>query len=158
MKTWSQEVESTSFLRKYGETHSALYVTPIHRRPTKVQIGRMHKGCRQRERLDRNPLLAVAIMAKQDPSRLYWYVVSFAGQQRGALTPISYTPHDFDLDDVLSQFTVALTDDFSLDSLLLYGSTGGWALDSSWRNKNENRAAVTFLITVTPEHHAVPGA
>ncbi|KAI0744700.1 hypothetical protein C8Q76DRAFT_605694, partial [Earliella scabrosa] len=55
-------------------------------------------------------------------------------------------------------FTVALTDDFSLDSLILHGPRGGWALDSSWRNKNENRAAVTFLITVNETRHAVPGS
>ncbi|TFK84227.1 hypothetical protein K466DRAFT_496987, partial [Polyporus arcularius HHB13444] len=55
-------------------------------------------------------------------------------------------------------FTMAITDKFSMDSLILHGSSRGWALDSSWRNKNENRAAVTFLIAVDEKYHAVPGA
>ncbi len=53
---------------------------------------------------------------------------------------------------------MAITDKFSMDSLILHGSSRGWALDSSWRNKNENRAAVTFLIAVDEKYHAVPGA
>lgn len=69
----------------------------------------------------------------------------------------SYTPHDFSQPDALSDFTVALTDNFSLDSLLLNAAHGGWALDSSWRNKNENHAAVTFLISINDDHHAMPG-
>ena len=52
---------------------------------------------------------------------------------------------------------VGITDSFSLDSLLLNGAERGWAMDSSWRNKNENRAAVTFVITVNEALHAVPG-
>ena len=70
---------------------------------------------------------------------------------------LSYVPHDFKLPDALSQFKVGLTDDFSLDSLILHGRDRGWALDSSWRNKNENRAAVTFLIAVDEDLHALPG-
>ncbi|KAI0704561.1 hypothetical protein C8Q76DRAFT_820141 [Earliella scabrosa] len=139
MQAW-KNLEAAS-LWTTEEPHSAAYAAPVHRRPTSAQISRMYKQCRQRERLDRNPLFAVQIMAEQDPSRLYYH-----------------TPHDFELDDALSEFTVGLTDDFSLDSLILHGGTGGWALDSSWRNKNENRAAVTFLITVTPNQHAVPGS
>ncbi len=71
---------------------------------------------------------------------------------------LSYTPHDLDLPDALSNFMMAITDTFSMDSLILHGSERGWALDSSWRNKNENRAAVTFLIAVDANYHAVPGA
>ncbi|TFK84165.1 hypothetical protein K466DRAFT_497090 [Polyporus arcularius HHB13444] len=71
---------------------------------------------------------------------------------------VSYVPHDNDLPDALSPFMVAITDEFSMDSLILHGSERGWALDSSWRNKNENRAAVTLLIAVDEQYHAVPGA
>ncbi|RPD63945.1 hypothetical protein L227DRAFT_496300 [Lentinus tigrinus ALCF2SS1-6] len=70
----------------------------------------------------------------------------------------SYVAHDFDLPDPLSEFMVGLTDNFSLDSLILNGALRGWGMDSSWRNKNENRAAVTFLMTVNSGLHAVPGS
>ncbi|RPD55250.1 hypothetical protein L226DRAFT_470718 [Lentinus tigrinus ALCF2SS1-7] len=79
-------------------------------------------------------------------------------QQRSqVLTARRYIPHDFEKPDHLSDFMAGCTDSFSLDSLVLNGTTGGWALDSSWRHKNENRAAVTFLITINEGMHAVPG-
>ncbi|KAI0716346.1 hypothetical protein C8Q76DRAFT_692091 [Earliella scabrosa] len=118
-----------------------VYVPPSHRRPRGKQIGNMLKMVRQRERLARNPLYAVHLIQARDQHRTY-----------------CYTKHDPKLPDALSPFTIALTDDFSMDSLILHGSSRGWALDSSWRNKNENRAAVTFLIAVNGEGHAVPGA
>ena len=139
------------------------YITPIHRRPADEQIDNMMKSWRRRERLDRHPLLAVHLLCKQEEKRIYWQVAQTHLTDRAGAHPgvrshaCSYTPHDFQLDDALSQFTCALTDDYSLDSLLLHGQTRGWAMDSSWRNKNENRAAVTFLITVNEANHAVPG-
>ncbi len=136
-----------------------IYVPPPHRIPKGKQISNMLKMVRQRERLDRNPLFAVHMLARRDTHRLYWYVFRGCCEQEQPLilSENSYTPHDLDLPDALSQFTVALTDDFSMDSLILHGADRGWALDSSWRNKNENRAAVTLLIAVDEQYHAVPG-
>ena len=48
------------------------YVTPIHRRANKAQIGNMMKSWRRRERLDRHPLLAVHLLAKLNTDRMYW--------------------------------------------------------------------------------------
>ena len=79
------------------------------------------------------------------------------GRLQSSYDVTSYTPHDFEQNDALSEFTVGLSDDFSLDTLILNGGERGWALDSSWRNKNENRAAVTFLIGVDENMHAMPG-
>lgn len=69
----------------------------------------------------------------------------------------SYTPHDPQKQDSESQFTCAMADDFTLENMILYGTRDGMAVDSSWCNKNENRAAVTFLIAVDGNQHLVPG-
>ena len=74
----------------------------------------------------------------------------------GILTS-SYTPHDPNERDHDSQFTCAMADKFTLENLILHGTRDGMAADSSWRNKNENRAAVTFLITVDENQHLLPG-
>ena len=50
-----------------------------------------------------------------------------------------------------------MADAFTLENMILHGSRDGMGADSSWRNKNENRAAVTFLITVDSNEHLVPG-
>jgi hypothetical protein len=50
-----------------------------------------------------------------------------------------------------------MVDDFTLENLILHGTRDGMAADTSWRNKNENRAAVTFLIAVDKDLHLVPG-
>ena len=49
-----------------------LYIPPPHRHPTSKQITGMLKMVRQRERLDRNPLFAVGIIAHRERERLYW--------------------------------------------------------------------------------------
>ena len=69
----------------------------------------------------------------------------------------SYNPHDHTKPDAASQFTCALVDDFSLENMILHGTRDGMAADTSWRNKSENRAAVTFLIAVDENEHLVPG-
>ena len=50
-----------------------------------------------------------------------------------------------------------MADEFTLENMILHGTHDGMAADSSWRNKNENRAAVTFLIAVDRNQHLVPG-
>ncbi len=52
-----------------------IYVPPPHRVPKGKQISNMLKMVRQRERLDRNPLFAVHLLAKRDGgNRIYWCV------------------------------------------------------------------------------------
>ncbi|RDX45266.1 hypothetical protein OH76DRAFT_1486437 [Lentinus brumalis] len=137
MQAWENPVE---YLSRVSAGVRELYTTPPHRRILGIQIARMMKQSRHRERLDQHPFMAIHLMAQMDGERLFFY-----------------TPHDFDRPETLSEFTVALTDDFSLDSLILHGPKRGWAMDASWRNKNENRAAVTFVVTVDERGHAVPG-
>ncbi|KAJ6566654.1 hypothetical protein B0H19DRAFT_1257849 [Mycena capillaripes] len=95
---------------------------PQHRIPNTQQIRSMLSGTRQRERLDRNPFRATHLMVQRNPKDIY-------------------TPHDFSKDDSKSKFKVAITDDFSLDSLI-----------------NENRAATTALCTANEGGHMMPGA
>lgn len=68
----------------------------------------------------------------------------------------SYNPHDREQPDSLSQFTCAFVDEFTLEHMILHGTHDGMAADTSWRNKSENRAAVTFLIAVDENEHLVP--
>jgi hypothetical protein len=70
-----------------------------------------------------------------------------------------YKRHDFSGPDANSEFSVGLTDDFSLDSFIVFGSgpSGVGLLDSSWHGKSENRAALTVLCSVDHGGHMVPG-
>ena len=52
-----------------------LYMPPEHRRPASKQISNMLKITRQRERLDRNPLHAVHLLASRETERIYRSVV-----------------------------------------------------------------------------------
>ena len=76
---------------------------------------------------------------------------------KSATFSVSYTPHDWEKEPTASDFTAALTDYFSLDSIILNAEARGIAMDSSWRNKNEHRAAMTLLVAITKALHAVPG-
>ncbi|RPD52049.1 hypothetical protein L227DRAFT_568852, partial [Lentinus tigrinus ALCF2SS1-6] len=131
---------ATTRLPSGGGGVNVTYVPPVHRHLAGKQITNLMRLHRHRKRLDENPFFAVQILVNMDESRLF-----------------CYKAHDFERPESLSEFMVACTDNFSLDSLILNGPVGGWALDSSWRNKNENRAAVTFLITVNEGMHAMPG-
>ena len=86
MQAWTDSLRAKADLRGLGEPQSSAYVTPVHRRPTDAQISGMYKQCRRRERIDRNPLLAVQVMAMQDPSRLYWYASYVDTRATGCLT------------------------------------------------------------------------
>ncbi|KAJ7431780.1 hypothetical protein FB451DRAFT_1381338 [Mycena latifolia] len=88
------------FLRNHSS--GASDPLPDHRVPTTKQIRAMQSAGRQRERLDRNPFRATHLMVKRNPRDMYYY-----------------TPHDFTKDDSKSKFTVAITDDFSLDSTII---------------------------------------
>ncbi|KAJ7458915.1 hypothetical protein FB451DRAFT_1563786 [Mycena latifolia] len=127
------------FLRNHSS--GASDPLPDHRVPTTKQIRAMQSAGRQRERLDRNPFRATHLMVKRNPRDIY-------------------TPHDFTKDDSKSKFTVAITDDFSLDSTIIntVGPNGTLFMDSTHRLQNENRAATTVLCSATTELHMAPGA
>jgi hypothetical protein len=73
--------------------------------------------------------------------------------------PSSYTRHDFSKPDADSQFTIGITDQFSLDSTILNtaGPEGIIFMDSTHRLQNENWAATTVFCTANAERHMMPG-
>ena len=71
-KLTPQDVAATRALK---EEIPDVYLPPLHRRPRAKQIGNMMKTQRQKERLDRNPLLAVHLMYKQNRDRMFGYGV-----------------------------------------------------------------------------------
>ncbi|KZT29402.1 hypothetical protein NEOLEDRAFT_1215062 [Neolentinus lepideus HHB14362 ss-1] len=127
--------------RRTKDPLPCVYEFPAHRRPKERQVHQMMPAVRLRQRLHRNPFLAIHLLYQRNQDSMYYY-----------------TPHDFTRPDSLSNFTVALGDVHSLDSLILNSASRGVAMDSSWRNKNENRAAMTMLCTVNEKSHVVPGA
>ena len=57
-----------------------------------------------------------------------------------------------------SPFVVGMATLGSICRLILHGGDNGVCFDSSWRSMNENRAPVTFLVTIDDEGHMQPGA
>lgn len=51
----------------------------------------------------------------------------------------------------------AATDQSALLAGVRFSQTRGIGLDSSWRNKNENCAPMTIIVTTNEESHLLPG-
>ncbi|KAK7015716.1 hypothetical protein R3P38DRAFT_2637208 [Favolaschia claudopus] len=116
---------------------------PDHRIPTQKQVRVMVSTSKHRTRLARNPFRATWLMVKRNRRDMYYY-----------------NPHDFEAPDHKSKFTVAITDNFSLDSTILNteAPNGTLFMDSTHRLHNENRAATTVLCTANEGKHVMPGA
>ncbi|KAJ7743233.1 hypothetical protein DFH07DRAFT_979671 [Mycena maculata] len=147
-RRWGAKVSTVQrdLVGRYVRLHSSDGVPdplPKHRMPNATQISGMLTAGRQRERLDRNPFRATWLMVKRNPKDMY-----------------NYTAHDFTKPDSQSKFTIAITDDFSLDSTILNtaGPNGTLFMDSTHRLHNENRAATTVLCTANSGLHMMPGA
>ncbi|KAJ7206943.1 hypothetical protein C8J57DRAFT_1258304 [Mycena rebaudengoi] len=114
---------------------------PVWQRPTSHQVRNMSSPAKHRLRLHWNPFKATDLLVALNPSKIF-----------------EYTRHDFKGPDDKSDFSIGLTDDFSLDSLIAHAPENGAGLDQSWHNKSENRAALSVLCTVNEGRHMVPGA
>ncbi|KAK7013538.1 hypothetical protein R3P38DRAFT_2788427 [Favolaschia claudopus] len=114
-----------------------------YRIPTQKQVRGMIVTSKQRTRMARNPFRATWLMVKRNPQDLYYH-----------------TRHNFEAPDSKSEFTVGITDNFSLDSTILNteAPNGTIFLDSTHRLHNENRAATTVLCTANEGKHVMPGA
>ncbi|KAK7015046.1 hypothetical protein R3P38DRAFT_2544135 [Favolaschia claudopus] len=114
---------------------------PEHRIPTQKQVRVMVSTSKHRTRLARNPFRATWLMVKRNSRDMYYY-----------------NPHDFEAPDHKSKFTVAITDNFSLDSTILNTAApnGTLFMDSTHRLHNENRAATTVLCTANEGKHVMP--
>ena len=71
MRVFLHRTEDYSTTRPANVSAVDPYLTPPHRRPKANQIKNMMKMWRQRQRLDRNPLIAVHLLANRGDSRLY---------------------------------------------------------------------------------------
>ncbi|KAF8180937.1 hypothetical protein K438DRAFT_1976392 [Mycena galopus ATCC 62051] len=115
---------------------------PLWRSATSKELASMYVAVKHRQLLDRNPWRATHLLVKRNPRKVYRYV-----------------PHDFSKPDSESAFTIGLTDDYSLDSGIAYSlNDGGLGSDQCWRNKSQNRAALSLLCTVDEGKHMVPVA
>lgn len=72
MRIFEQDIDPSQPTRAVHGDVSNRATYPPYRRPTGKQIVNMMKQWRQRERLDRNPLFAVHIIAQSNRDRIYW--------------------------------------------------------------------------------------
>ncbi|KAF8582136.1 hypothetical protein K439DRAFT_1618518 [Ramaria rubella] len=115
---------------------------PEFRRPTAKQLRSMFPAVRRRKRLHKDPFEAVHLLQERNPDKIY----------------NSYTAHDHAKLDSESEFTCVITDKHALKRLILHGTWDGIGCDTSWHNKNENRAVATFLTVVDGNDHLTPGS
>ncbi|KAG8892469.1 hypothetical protein FRB99_002695, partial [Tulasnella sp. 403] len=115
------------------------YKIPSRRKASPSQIENIVQNARRQGRLDADPIKAIGVFAEANPGRIFNYEVH---------DPTANPP---------KKFSTGITDEFSLESLILYGGINGTALDSSYRHKNEERAPVTFFATINDASHLLPG-
>ncbi|KAJ7780291.1 hypothetical protein DFH07DRAFT_950332 [Mycena maculata] len=113
------------------------------RRPTVLQVNNMFPAARHHLRLHWNPFKATELLVEHNCDKIF-----------------EYQRHDFKGPDSKSEFSAELTDNFSLDSFIVFGSgpSGVGLLDSSWHGKSENYAALTVLCSVDTAGHMVPAS
>lgn len=133
--------------------------TPVFRRPTPEQVSHIVQQIRRVERMLGDPLRCIGMFAEQHPDKIF-LCVSFAVSPPLPLfdpPPLfSFSPPD-ESSDPPTGFATGIKSDHCVQSLIRWGSLNGVGLDSSWRNKNENRAPVTFLTTVDENERMMPG-
>ncbi|KAE8259487.1 hypothetical protein A4X13_0g997 [Tilletia indica] len=111
---------------------------PEHRLPKPSQIDRLMAGIRQASRLHADPFVAVDLLVERNPDKIFAY-------------------QELVVTKKMKQFSVGIKSRWSIQNLIRWhGNTV--CLDSSWRNKNENRAPLTFVTTHNAADHMVPCA
>ncbi|KAE8192338.1 hypothetical protein CF336_g4474 [Tilletia laevis] len=115
-----------------------MFVRPEWRLPTTQQVDRVIAGLRRAVRLHSDPFVAVDLFVGLNPNLIFAY------------EPLVVT-------STRKQFSVGIKSSWSIQNLIRWqGHTV--CLDSSWRNKNENRAPLTFVTTTNAASHMVPCA
>ncbi len=71
MRIFEQDLDPSQPTRLVKGEVTPRMTYPSYRRPTGKQIVNMMKQWRQRERLDRNPLFAVHLIAQRNRDRIY---------------------------------------------------------------------------------------
>ena len=119
------------------------------------QLEVLCQGARHYSRLDQDPLRAIGILHERNPDKTFM-LVKLRLRNSSCLSNHRFRPHN-DQATPPTKFSVAITNAFAMEQLIIHGRDMGVALDSSWRNKNENRAPLTFLVTINGQRHCVPG-
>ncbi|KAE8215492.1 hypothetical protein CF327_g1217 [Tilletia walkeri] len=102
------------------------------------QIERLVAGLRQASRLDADPFIAVDCFVGQNSDNIFAY------------QPLKVTK-------TFKRFSVGLKSSLSIRNLIRWHGRPMF-MDSSWKNKNENRAPLTFVTTTNAAGHMVPCA
>ncbi|CAD6925874.1 unnamed protein product [Tilletia controversa] len=110
-----------------------MFVQPEWRLPTTQQVDRVIAGLRRAVRLHSDPFVAVDLFVGLNPDLIFAY------------DPLVVT-------STRKQFSVGIKSTWSIQNLIRWqGHTV--CLDSSWRNKNENSAPLTFVTTTNAASH-----
>ncbi|KAJ3074131.1 hypothetical protein HK102_005873, partial [Quaeritorhiza haematococci] len=96
-------------------------------------------GVRRSQQQDRNPFNAIDILVQKYADQVF-----------------IYKSLDHESEDC--KFRIGVATDYSLDWLIAWSTETIVNMDSSWRQFNSNRAPVTFVQTIHPTNHIVPGA
>ncbi|CAD6940287.1 unnamed protein product [Tilletia caries] len=115
-----------------------LFPRPKWRLPSAAKIDRIMAGLRQARRLHFDPFVAVDVFVRQNSFNVFAY----RPLSTGGKTKI---------------FSVGVKSEWSIQNLIRYHGSSVF-LDSSWRNKNENRAPLIFVATSNNAGHMVPCA
>ncbi|KAF8579201.1 hypothetical protein K439DRAFT_1620750 [Ramaria rubella] len=118
-----------------------LYLAHCLNLPTAKQLRSMFPAVWWHKHLHKDLFEVVHLLHEQNPDKIY-----------------NYTAHERKQLETKSEFTCAITDKHALEQLILHGIRDGIGCDTSWRNKNENRAAVMFLMVVDGNGHLAPGS
>ncbi|KAE8190976.1 hypothetical protein A4X06_0g6723 [Tilletia controversa] len=114
------------------------YPFPDFRIPKAKKIDAVMKGIRSSKRLHSDPFAAVSMFVKRNPSLVF-------GFERLQVRKKTF------------RFSVGIKSKWSIRNLIRF-QKHLVHIDSSWRNKNENRAPLTFVTITNHVNHMVPCA
>ncbi|KAE8221223.1 hypothetical protein CF326_g8600 [Tilletia indica] len=114
------------------------FTRPSWRFPNPKQVDRLVAGLKQASRLHADPFIAVDLFVEANSENVFAY------------QPLHITK-------TMKRFSVGVKSSWSIQNLIRWQGKAIY-LDSSWRNKNENRAPLTFVTTTNGAGHMVPCA
>jgi hypothetical protein len=115
-----------------------------HRLPKSKDYHSLIATFKRRSRLDVHCLAAIEILVKRNPQAFIHHNVP---------TLIGRAQDDF---DPSTRFECVIAPPNGLDVAILWGFPVGIAMDSSWRNKNNQRCPLTLIVTIDQFHHMRP--
>ena len=134
-----------------------------HRLPQEKDYKTAVKTASATQRVHRNPLTAIEILARRNPEAFIEYVYALytriseiiAVLTRSARYPSLLHP-ETDSEKPHDRFECAIATPWTLLLTIIQASDFGIYMDSSWRNKNAFRCPLTFLVTLNKYHRMIP--